>query len=838
MSDTLRITGMASGLDVDSMVKTMMKAENMRMDKLKQDRQLVQWKQDIYRELTGNINIFKSSFFDVLKSDSYILSPSVYSAFDIVPGNPTVATASANAAAAPGTYNIKNITLAETANIKGEFIKTKEAANTVSWDKTITAGVNDSININVGGISYGSITLDSKSFDNMSDFASAINSKLVDAKDANGVSASTKVQALVSDDGTKIEFSPVIAIGPTNKEVVVSLTDALNSSSQVNYKVTLDEGNYTLKSLTSALNSKLTQAVNQSSGVTENIVGRVMFDLSDDGTSVAAQSLVSNFTAASNNNYNVAMAITGNDTTLSQNKISTSGVTIDSTNNVINASINGTSYRITIANNTYTKLDDLKTAINNALQSAVKTGDTIGTDITSSLSVQLSMDGTRIQFVNNTSTTPPAQINLTGTAMKTLGFSSIITDVYPSLNDRMSSLINSSNSNNGYVEFIINNVQFKYNFSATDSNRSINDILNDISSKTGLKASYSELGQVFTLASSTTGSDQQISGSESDSAYKFLNTLFGASSFSDQGSNATATITDPKGNSSTVNKTTNTFTIDGVTYNLLANDTSINGVSITLTSNSQKTFDKIKAFIDKYNETIDGIREKILEKKQYDYKPLTDEQKKDMKEDDIKSWEDKAKQGLLGGDSMLQNMLNSMRRTFFDSVNGAGISLKDIGISTDSDYTKGGKIIIDEAKLKSAIQNNGDKVSRIFSQTSKIYYDPDHKTDSGRYNEVGIFQRINDILKDYTRTTRDSSGRKGLLIEKAGIVGDLSEFENMITKNLNDNYDKRIKDLTSQLAEKENNYYQQFSKLETAMQQLNQQSSWLTQQLGAIGGQQ
>jgi flagellar hook-associated protein 2 len=387
--------------------------------------------------------------------------------------------------------------------------------------------------------------------------------------------------------------------------------------------------------------------------------------------------------------------------------------------------------------------------------------------------------------------------------------------------------------------------------------------MDDIYAKANVKLSYSQLTRKFTLESGNTGSAQNISiGLQSDTdtqTDKFLTTLFGGGDFTgagvtDQGQDAVITITnpgyssnpaDPNYGSVTLYKSTNNFTIDGISYTL--NKAEPGGEkTMTLTSNAQGTYDKIKEFVDKYNEMIDKINSKINEKKQYTYLPLTDDQKKEMSEDEIKKWEEKAKEGLLSRDNTLESMLTSMRSAFYDIVRptyndsgSIGISLSEIGLSTSNDYSQRGKIIIDEKKLKNAIENNGDKVASLFTKTSEAVpaYNPDMSSTerSQRYKEEGIFQRINDIFQDNLRTTRDDGGYKGKLLEMAGIKGDYSELHNSLTDQL-DEKDKAISDLIDKLAEKEEKYYLQFSQLEQAMQKLNSQSSWLAQQLGSSGG--
>jgi flagellar hook-associated protein 2 len=363
----------------------------------------------------------------------------------------------------------------------------------------------------------------------------------------------------------------------------------------------------------------------------------------------------------------------------------------------------------------------------------------------------------------------------------------------------------------------------------------IDNVIQNISTATSgnVVAKFSELTRNFTIQTSATGSSNTLS---MDKAI----TELGLNDFNQvTGADAQLKIT-PPGSSTAVNvtKATNTFTIDGVNYSLSSGNTTTN---ITLTSNTQKSFDKIKGFIDKFNELVDKVNKMLSEKKQYDYKPLTDEQKADMEPEDIKKWEVKAKEGLLKNDRSLQNMLTSMRSAFFQGVEGAGITLKDLGLNTSEDYTQKGKIVFDqslggEQKLKDMLSTRGDKVAKLFMQTSRKQstYSPDLTTSqrTDRNSDQGIFQRINDILQDNVRTTRSSGGKKGFLIEKAGIKGDFTEFSNLLYNQIKDK-DKMIADLSEKIADKENRYYSQFTRLEQAMNSLNSQSNWLAQQLGS-----
>ena len=47
----MRISGLASGMDIDQMVKDLMTAERVPLDKLAQKKQTIEWQKDSYREL-------------------------------------------------------------------------------------------------------------------------------------------------------------------------------------------------------------------------------------------------------------------------------------------------------------------------------------------------------------------------------------------------------------------------------------------------------------------------------------------------------------------------------------------------------------------------------------------------------------------------------------------------------------------------------------------------------------------------------------------------------------------------------------------------------------------
>ena len=58
MYNTMRITGLASGIDTEEMINSLMQAERVRVDRVEQDRQIVLWRQEMYNDLNKDFANF------------------------------------------------------------------------------------------------------------------------------------------------------------------------------------------------------------------------------------------------------------------------------------------------------------------------------------------------------------------------------------------------------------------------------------------------------------------------------------------------------------------------------------------------------------------------------------------------------------------------------------------------------------------------------------------------------------------------------------------------------------------------------------------------------------
>ena len=329
----------------------------------------------------------------------------------------------------------------------------------------------------------------------------------------------------------------------------------------------------------------------------------------------------------------------------------------------------------------------------------------------------------------------------------------------------------------------------------------------------GVTATYLGRENKFVLSSNEKGEGREISlGAEDDAA----NLIFGG--VSQDGTDGEMSIL-YNGVKTTITSSSNTFSIDGLdiratnTFNT-GSATAEGGVSFTASADTEKVTETVKKFIEAYNAMIDEVRTQATTKPDSNYKPLTDDQKNEMNETSIKNWEDKAKEGILYNSSALKDLDNATQGIFSSMmINGVSYDdLEKIGISFSDDYTAGGKIVFDEEKFKTAMDSDPEKVSDLFTGTH------------------GIVNTIDSTLSTYaTRYASRNGNSYGVLIEEAGSEKlSLTLTNNSIYKELKD-MQETITNLQSQLSTEQDRYISQFTQMERLINQMNSQSSYLSQ---------
>ncbi len=240
---------------------------------------------------------------------------------------------------------------------------------------------------------------------------------------------------------------------------------------------------------------------------------------------------------------------------------------------------------------------------------------------------------------------------------------------------------------------------------------------------------------------------------------------------------------------------------------------------------------KIKEFVTTYNGLIKDLSEQTKETKYRSFAPLTDEQRKDMSENEIKLWEEKAKSGLLRGDTILRSGLSSMRALVYQEnpavSNPKFNTLFNIGITTTKNYNDGGQLQIDEKKLQKALEEDPDAVAALFSNLDGKQKDTITVTDK----DGNITTKEADT-RGYLQKLRGAMDSFKIDIEKKAGRASATEQTYSIGKNIVDT-NKRIDTWQEKLKDIEARYWKQFSAMEQAINKANSQSSMFMQGLGA-----
>ena len=361
----------------------------------------------------------------------------------------------------------------------------------------------------------------------------------------------------------------------------------------------------------------------------------------------------------------------------------------------------------------------------------------------------------------------------------------------------------------------------------------MNSLIDKINKETDVSVSYQAVADKFVFTSKENGASGAISfGGDAD----VLNALFGegASTANETGTDAIVAVK-YAGSDEVVElvRDTNSFTVDGLTitakgtfgYKTDPNDSTklvLDETSEPVEINAQvdvdKVMDSIKSMVEEYNKIVDLVNKELGTKPNRDYAPLTSEQKKELSDDDIKLWEEKAKEGLLFGDSDLRSLSSDLR---FVITGGLAEQFREIGISTSTLYSDNGKISIDETKLRAALETNPEKVEQLF--TSKAGTDAE-----GKPTFDGLATNLRNVMDKYVKTI-GSMETKGILIKKAGSTSSpMSVTENTIYKQISE-IEKMIAKLQDRLESERDRYIKQFTSLETLISQMNSQSGYLSQ---------
>ena len=242
-------------------------------------------------------------------------------------------------------------------------------------------------------------------------------------------------------------------------------------------------------------------------------------------------------------------------------------------------------------------------------------------------------------------------------------------------------------------------------------------------------------------------------------------------------------------------------------------------VTMSSTTNVDEIMNKIKEFVTTYNGFIKDLNDQLKQTKYKNYSPLTSEQKEEMSENDIKLWEEKAKSGLLRNDTIIRNGLSDMRSLIYQANPAIDDSkyntLFSIGITTTKNYNDGGTLKIDEDKLRKALEENPEAVEKLF------------KNSEGKEKDI-VNGKTVDTRGYFDKLRFGAMKSLEVNIEKKAGRSTMTDNQYTIGKNLI-NTESRIDTWKRKLETVEARYWKQFTAMEQAINRANQQSSMFMQ---------
>ncbi len=350
-------------------------------------------------------------------------------------------------------------------------------------------------------------------------------------------------------------------------------------------------------------------------------------------------------------------------------------------------------------------------------------------------------------------------------------------------------------------------------------------LMDKINENTDVTVSYQAEGDKFTFTSNEDGASGGIEFGGDTNA---LEAIFGqgASTVSVQGQDAIVSVKyGDTGDVVEIIRGSNSFNLDGMNIGLKGTfgyddtgklDSAAEEITFDANVDTDKIVDAVKEMVEAYNEIVELVNKEVQTKPDRDYAPLTSDQKKELSEDEIKLYEEKAKEGLLFNDSDLRALSNDLRF----AISPADLAeMEKLGLSISSTYSDNGKLVLDETKFRAALESDPEKVEEMFTKT---------KTTDASGNAVsadGIATNLKNVMYKYA----NNIGTYGILVDKAGTSkAPRSITDNSIYKELEE-INKKIADLQDRLETERDRYIQQFTSLETLISQMNSQSSYLSQ---------
>lgn len=790
---TIRLSGMTSGLDTDSLVSELVSAYRTKEEKYEKAQTKLGWTQSVWKSLNSKIYSFYTGISSMKYSSAYNLKKTAVS-------DSTKATITASNSAVNGTQSLNITSLAKSGYLTGGNLSTTSGAK--ATESTTLA------ELGYSGSDSGTVSL-------------------------NGTDVTLSGSTTVSDALTKLKAAGVNAsFDATNQRIFVSSkesgadNDFTLSPTDANGTAALKAlGLYTGSTATTALNKKYASYIQDSNGTTLGASDakaqlKTLLETYNSNSSIVSQTTTatanlnsaSTYLTAKTTQSTVEGKLTDANKTLAKNLLGATNATdkfvgsdgtvytkaTDSEGNTYYNADGDTATKYYLTTNT----DGSYTLSTN---SSYKEGDEGGISVTDSVSYLKDKVGLTADEITNykTAATTISSFN-TAAAAET----STLTGDYATYSlASLKSAIDDGTMTASGISSALSTVK-----TAGDTAQA------SLTSNAALKTYASEYATATTDSDASTTTDSVIDSLYERATYAstaLADTDYTASAVRVDGSDATIYLNGAKYTSSS-----NTFSVNGLSITAQATTTTDaevaagtaddDAISITTSTDSQGIYDKIKDFLSDYNTLINEMTTKYNATSATGYEPLTSTEKDAMTDTEVENWETKIKDSLLRRDSTLGGVMSSMVNSMAGqtTINGTNYSLASFGIQTlgylnaetneENAYHIYGDSDDDSTsaytdKLMAAINSDPEAVTEFFQKTVGNLYDS-ISTKMGSTSLSSIYTVYND---------------KEMAQEYSDYTDTISTWEDKVS-------------------DMEDFYYKKFSAMESALTSLQSKSSALS----------
>lgn len=792
----LRLGGITSGFDTEAMVTQLLSSYQTRIDKQSQKITKLSWQQSAYQDITKKITEFKNTYFDVLKRDTYLMSPSTFNKFkaDVTATSNADAsglTVSTTSNSSSGSYKIKLNQAAKASTAQGNSITSgnfkldlDKALSSASGevktndDGSKTWTMNFALDVQVGGIrktiSFSADALlgaDGNVADKDAAKSSIIDSLNQKLQESFGYSGKTSGATGATDANGK-EWFLQVKLGSDGKA-------EFQVGGNASVSVAENKGNFGL--------AQPKEKVAISTGSVVTGVNALQVEIGGKNVSVA-------FNGVSSTYYD-SKGQTGNEAILAEYKELKTAAYRKSYNLADNEIVSDEQLEKFTYSNEQAAKDKNAASIKEALKGVA--------------GYTFNFDGTYVTAADSNGNS--VDFSMTSVEGGTLGLTKASASNKISSGSTLSDLGFKPEADGTY-KLNINGTEI-----SLDKKSTISSMMSAVNkSAAGVTMTYSSLTNSFTLESKELGGAGKVEVGDTSLGRSLGlvddNGTVGAS----EGQNAIFEI-----NGKEVYLNDNTYTLDGNTFTFNDNMTIGETYTVNIAKDSTTVKDALKKFVESYNKLIDDVYGYIGKSPAKDddgntYEPLTDAEKEEMSEDEITKWEEKAKQGVLYNDSTVSTVMSQMRSALYTSVtldDGSKFGIYNLGIKTSSEWSEHGKLQIDENAFDKAFENNEDAIIKLF-------------TDS----DTGMMKKLKSVIDGAVKSS-GAANTRGTLVRKAGKADSSVTTDSTIYKEMVKMQD-RLKELQDRYDTKEEYWWKVFTNMETAMADLNSQTSYISSYLG------